>query len=234
MKRIFSILVLGVAIVAGLGCAGEPKEPEPPAKTEAEIAAEAEVARRAAETTALSDRAAQLNNAIDQIGGDGGAEMPAALEATLSQVEEAQDGVERLLAELGQASGDGWEAARSRLDAALSDLEATKNGATTAVSDWQARVAAALAMRESGGTRIDPKTGLIQGLDGGDYGQYLPSAIERVQQRLRDMARYAGPVDGHLGAATMQAIGEFQKEQELQVSGVPSPMTRSRLFAAEG
>ena len=71
---------------------------------------------------------------------------------------------------------------------------------------------------------------MIVGLDGGDYEQYLPSAVERAQARLRDLGLYAGPVDGELGKPTMEALGEFQRQHELQVSGVQSPMTRARLY----
>jgi peptidoglycan hydrolase-like protein with peptidoglycan-binding domain len=227
MKRVHPIL-LGAAIAIGLYGCSEPKEaieePSPAAVAEAE-----EAARRADETSALADRAAQLTSSISSIGGEVDT-LPDDLAATVSQVRTAQDGVERLVDELGQASGDQWEGARSRLDAALNDLQAARDGAATAVADWQRRQAEALAARTSSGSPVDPETGLIIGLDGGDYEQYVPAAVEHAQARLRDLGRYAGPVDGVLDKPTMEALGEFQKQEELQVSGVPSPMTRFRLY----
>jgi hypothetical protein len=71
---------------------------------------------------------------------------------------------------------------------------------------------------------------LIQGLDGGDYEPYAPRVIERVQEALRSQGLYSGEVNGLLDQATMEALGEFQKQHSLQVCGVPTPSTRRVLF----
>jgi peptidoglycan hydrolase-like protein with peptidoglycan-binding domain len=73
---------------------------------------------------------------------------------------------------------------------------------------------------------------LIKGLDGGTYEPYSPDVIEKVQASLKDTGFYAGEINGELDEATMNAIGEFQKENQLTVSGVPSPSTR-RLLVEE-
>lgn len=232
MKWSHPILMVCVAVGLGLGACSKEPEPQAPTQTEAEIAAEQEAARRSEETATLASRAGELSGAIEQLGG-GGEGLPESLQATLGQVGEARAGVERLVGELEQATGDGWEEARSRLDAALSDLESARDRAAKAIEEWRGRESEVVAARESGGSPVNPATGLIEGLDGGQYEQYKPSVIERVQEHLRAAGRYAGPADGTLCKPTMAALGDYQKEQELQVSGVPSPMTRWKLFSDE-
>ena len=74
---------------------------------------------------------------------------------------------------------------------------------------------------------------LITGLDGAPYEAYVPSAVEGVQTALRNEGFYDGEVDGELDEETMQAIGEFQKQHGVYMSGVPSPETRERLLDSE-
>jgi Putative peptidoglycan binding domain len=71
---------------------------------------------------------------------------------------------------------------------------------------------------------------LIQGLDGGEYDPYSVDTIQQVQQALQSAGIYSGPTSGLLDQATMQAIGEFQKNHGLQVCGVPTPNTRELLL----
>lgn len=71
---------------------------------------------------------------------------------------------------------------------------------------------------------------LIKGLDGGTYEPYSPAVIEKVQTALKEKGLYQGEVDGELDESTMKAIGEFQKANNLTVSGVPSPSTRGLLI----
>jgi hypothetical protein len=61
-------------------------------------------------------------------------------------------------------------------------------------------------------------------------GPYAPRVIERVQEALRSQSLYSGEVNGLLDQATMEALGEFQKQHGLQVCGVPTPSTRRVLF----
>jgi hypothetical protein len=74
---------------------------------------------------------------------------------------------------------------------------------------------------------------LVRGLDGGDYTPYAPNVIERVQQALQTRGLYNGAIDGVLGETTMEAIAQFQRQNNLQVCGVPTPQTR-RLLMQEG
>jgi hypothetical protein len=71
---------------------------------------------------------------------------------------------------------------------------------------------------------------LVLGLDGGEYDAYSVSTVQEVQQALTAQGLYAGPISGILDQATMQAIGEFQKSNDLQVCGVPTPHTREMLL----
>ena len=62
----------------------------------------------------------------------------------------------------------------------------------------------------------------------------LEQDAAKVQERLLGLGLYAGPADGTFCEPTLDAVGAFQEAQDLHVSGVPSPMTRERLFADAG
>jgi hypothetical protein len=72
---------------------------------------------------------------------------------------------------------------------------------------------------------------LIQGLDGGQYETYAPAVVQQVQQKLRRKGLYNGPINGILDQDTMEALGEYQENNGLQVCGVPTPRTREALLA---
>lgn len=93
-----------------------------------------------------------------------------------------------------------------------------------------AALVAAPALQGETGREPDEEVTLIEGLDGGEYEPYEPALIERVQQELRSRGIYSGEVNGRLDEATMQAIGQFQEQNGIHVSGVPSPRTRQALF----
>jgi peptidoglycan hydrolase-like protein with peptidoglycan-binding domain len=71
---------------------------------------------------------------------------------------------------------------------------------------------------------------VVTGLDGATYEAYLPSTIKQVQQALKDKGMYSGEVNGVLDKATMDAVAEFQKQNHIEASGVPSPDTRDLLL----
>lgn len=71
---------------------------------------------------------------------------------------------------------------------------------------------------------------LVKGLNGATYEAYLPSVVKEVQQALKNKDLYQGKVDGKLDHSTEEAIGKFQKENHLMVSGIPSPDTRKMLL----
>lgn len=52
-----------------------------------------------------------------------------------------------------------------------------------------------------------------------------PAAVRNVQQRLRAMGFYRGPVDGMWGAGTQGAIERFQQGRGLQPTGQINPAT---------
>ncbi len=72
---------------------------------------------------------------------------------------------------------------------------------------------------------------LLLGLDGGLYEPYRVRVIEEVQKALKAQGLYAGEVHRYLNEETMKALGEFQKQNELKVSGVPTPRTRKALLS---
>ena len=45
-----------------------------------------------------------------------------------------------------------------------------------------------------------------------------PARVKKVQQALKDKGFYSGPIDGMLGPKTRDAIGSFQKANNLHVT----------------
>lgn len=219
-----------------LGCPKKEVAPDPDVKTEEQLRQEAEAARMQEETVALQERAASLREAAASLAGSAtqdGDTVPGALESSIATVQAKAADVEQLTSALAGASGDAWDGAKSRLEAALAELDQAREAAAQAAADWSEREAEALAARAGGKSPIDPETGLIEGLDGGQYEQYLVSVTEKVQNILRGKGLYAGPADGVFDTPTLEAVGAFQEQESLQRSGVPSPMTRARLFAGD-
>jgi peptidoglycan hydrolase-like protein with peptidoglycan-binding domain len=71
---------------------------------------------------------------------------------------------------------------------------------------------------------------LVKGLDGGAYEPYSPAIVQKVQKALKAAGLYQGEENGILDDGTMKAIGEFQENNDLKVSGVPTPNTRKLLL----
>ena len=44
-----------------------------------------------------------------------------------------------------------------------------------------------------------------------------------IQRRLKDLGYYSGPIDGDAGGATRRAIREYQADQGLTTTGIPTP-----------
>jgi peptidoglycan hydrolase-like protein with peptidoglycan-binding domain len=222
------------AALLSLGCPEKEVAPDPDVKTEEQLAQEAEAARIKEETTALQERASRLGEAAARIAGSvtrDGETVPGALESSIAAVQAKAADVEQLASALTGTSGETWDDAKNRLEAALAELDRAREAAAQAAADWSAREAEALAARADGKSPINPETGLIEGLDGGQYEQYLVSVTEKVQNILRGKGLYAGPADGVFDTPTLEAVGAFQEQESLQRSGVPSPMTRARLFS---
>ena len=71
----------------------------------------------------------------------------------------------------------------------------------------------------------------VTGLDGRWYPTYRPAVVRWVQEALKAANAYAGPVNGVLDGATMEALKEFQVKAGVHPSGVPTPLTRRALRA---
>ncbi len=77
-------------------------------------------------------------------------------------------------------------------------------------------------------------TGVLMGLDGNLYEGYHPLTVERIQQALSQLGFYGDAVDGTFDRETMEAIADFQAQNDLPITGVPTPRTRARLSAESG
>jgi hypothetical protein len=88
---------------------------------------------------------------------------------------------------------------------------------------------------ETAGEHVMPwvngsKGTLLLGLDGGKYQPYLPSVVDKTRQELKAKGYYSGEINGAMDKATMEAIGKYQHDNKLEISGVPTPRTRAKLF----
>ena len=55
-----------------------------------------------------------------------------------------------------------------------------------------------------------------------------------IQQRLKDLGYYSGPVDGDAGGATRQAIKDYQSDQGLVVTGQPTSELQDFIWRNDG
>lgn len=234
-KQIPVLVTILILLLATAACRDqEPAPAETPTTEEQALEAQRaqEAARRAEEMKALEARLSEVTDSVSEWQSTmGSTQNPVALEASVRQLEAELDAPRQLLDELRNAEGDAWTGVRDRLAEALDQVERQSASAAGAVAEWTERQDAAREARREMELPIDPESGLILGLDGGDYEPYLASVVERVQQRLRAEGLYAGEADGYYDVTTREAVGRFQEREGLAVSGVPSPMTRARLFA---
>jgi peptidoglycan hydrolase-like protein with peptidoglycan-binding domain len=63
----------------------------------------------------------------------------------------------------------------------------------------------------------------------GTSGHYPPSTIRKVQQTLNARGYKAGPANGILGDSTQAALRQFQKSENIAVTGRPNPRTLAHL-----
>lgn len=57
--------------------------------------------------------------------------------------------------------------------------------------------------------------------------------VKKIQQRLKELGHYAGPLDGDFGGGTEAAVKAFQREADLTVDGKVGPKTWATLFPGE-
>ena len=60
----------------------------------------------------------------------------------------------------------------------------------------------------------------------------LGAEVEQIQQRLKALGLYNGPIDGSYGGGTEAAVKLFQRNSALQVDGDTGPATWAKLFPA--
>lgn len=57
--------------------------------------------------------------------------------------------------------------------------------------------------------------------------------VKSIQERLKELGFYKGPIDGNFGGGTEAAVKAFQKNKKLEVDGSVGPITWNALFAEE-
>lgn len=233
-KQILVLFTVLIAATAALSCREQEVAPaETPATEEQALLErqEQEAARRAEEVAALEVRLSAVTASVAELKSTlGSAQNPVELEDSTRDLDTHLESNQKLLTELRDAQGHAWTDLRDRLLEALNRLEQRSESTAESVSDWKQREQAAREARHDMTLPIVAKSGLIEGLDGGDYEPYLVSIVEGVQRRLRAEGLYAGEADGYFDLTTRDAVGRFQEREGLAVSGVPSPRTRARLF----
>lgn len=77
--------------------------------------------------------------------------------------------------------------------------------------------------------QLNPGTLAALGIPPGDTLVLSDPLVRQMQQRLKSRGFDAGPADGRMGASTRAAIREFQRAENLPVTGRPDRQTLSAL-----
>ena len=64
--------------------------------------------------------------------------------------------------------------------------------------------------------------------------QYDEGDVIWIQQRLKDLGYYEGPVDGAVGNATRGAVREYQRDQDVSADGQPTLELREFMWRNGG
>lgn len=56
--------------------------------------------------------------------------------------------------------------------------------------------------------------------------------VSRIQERLKELGIYTGPIDGRSGKLTVAAIRAFQRTHGLKADGIVGPLTEAELWPA--
>ncbi len=239
-RKSFVFLSLIVVVLAFAGCGGA-DETAPGAAgaagaTEAVPTGDAAVDPAAERVKELSRRVDAVKDQLGGVRSDAAALMPTddpELDGLLAKLDDEVKKVERKLSAAGADPGQ-VESALARVGQL--QQEATAKIQALQAAEDSARTELQEKFRQAVEGQASLPADLITGLDGEIYLAYKRSVVERVQQQLRDARFYRGEVDGNLDEDTFVSIGRYQQLEGLYVSGIPSPMTRARLFpgAVEG
>lgn len=219
---------LGAGIATAMllaGCASEGPRPRPPRGTMPPAAAKAMTPEQQKEKSealdALQGRLGKLQNELSDLQKQAGNLSGTVTRGLEQKLGDARDALQSLR----ESSSGKWQQQRDRVQNLLDEADSAYAASQTRLADLQRRG------REKESVQAKrAKTGTLVGLDGVPYPTYRASVVERVQQALQEKGLYDGPSDGFLGKETMQAIAQFQKDNGLYVSGIPSPRTRAMLL----
>ncbi|MDH3279868.1 MAG: peptidoglycan-binding protein [Gammaproteobacteria bacterium] len=62
--------------------------------------------------------------------------------------------------------------------------------------------------------------------------RYPSHLVRAIQTKLRALGYNAGPVDGHYGRRTATAIGDYQRDRDMTLTGIPSKQLSDSLDVA--
>ncbi len=225
-----SISILTIFIVLALAaCSGggdEGADQEQAATGDAATTAAAEQERAVDVVSARLAKLRQDVTALEQKAGD--EEVDASQITALSgRLAEADRGIQNLQG----ASLDSWQNAKTTAEGTLDGLERSYSQVSSDLNGEIARVQAERREREEKRAQEMLATGLVMGLDGEPYAVPGKGTLEKVQKTMKDRGLFRGEVSGHLSERTMTAVAAFQEQNDLAVTGVPAPYTRSVLYA---
>lgn len=81
-----------------------------------------------------------------------------------------------------------------------------------------------------GQDRLQLRSELLEFEVGGETGYIYTEVLRRAQRSLAARGLYQGPVDGALSAETQRALRQFQRQADLEETGVPEQETLVKLL----
>ncbi len=226
-----SISILTIFIVLALAACGGGDEGAGQGQAATGDAASMSVAEqeRSRAVDAVSARLAKLRQDVTALAQQAGDEEVDASQITAlsGRLAEADRGIQNLQG----ASLDSWQNAKTTAEGTLDGLERSYSQVSSDVNGEIARVQAERREREEKRAQEMLATGLVMGLDGEPYAVPGKGTLEKVQETMKDRGLFRGEVSGHLSERTMTAVAAFQEQNDLAVTGVPAPYTRSVLYA---
>ncbi len=225
------IASLMIVAVAFAGCGGADETTPGAASATGKIEAPTEAADPAAERVKeLTRRVDAVKGQLGAVRADAAGLMPTDdpdLDGLLAKLDGEVKNVERKLSAAG--------ADPDQVESALARVSELQREATAKIQEFKtAEDSARRELQEKFRQAVEGQTALpvdlITGLDGEVYLAYKRSVVEQVQQKLSNSRFFRGEIDGNLDEETFVSIGRYQQVEGLYVSGIPSPMTRARLF----